>query len=66
MHQCTCGCSCHNVDTITPEFRRSISNIVVEKFDGDIYAYIKSLHDSIETLENNLDNMTTDFLGEAA
>ena len=65
MHQCTCGCASHNVDQITPEFRRSVSNIIIEKFDGDAFAYIKSLYETIDMLNTCMENNAVDFLSEA-
>lgn len=38
-------------------FRRSVKNIVNEKFNGDIFAYIKNLVDTIDILEANLNNV---------
>lgn len=64
MHQCTCGCDSHNVDQITPEFRRSVNNIIVEKFDGNVFAYIKSLYETIDTLNACMENNAVDFLSE--
>ena len=70
MHNCSCGvCSCRDADQIPAyeaDFRRSMDNIVAEKFEGDIYAYIKSLMDQIDILEANLENSAIDFLAEAA
>ena len=47
-------------------FRRMISKIVVDKHGGDIFAYIKNLHDTIETLESNLEAVSDAYLEEAA
>lgn len=70
MHNCSCGvCSCRDADQIPAyeaDFRRSVNNLVAEKYEGDVYAYIKSLMDQIDILESNLENATIDFLAEAA
>ena len=70
MHNCACGtCTCRELDSFTAydaEFRSSVSKIVVEKFEGDVFAYIKSLMDAIDVLEANLENATIDFLAEAS
>lgn len=69
MHNCSCGvCSCRDdsLSAYEADFRRSVKNIVTEKFDGDIYAYIKSLMNTIETMEAQLENITVDFLAEVA
>lgn len=47
-------------------FRRSINKIVEEKYDGDVFAYIKNLHETIDTLESNMDNMADAYLHEDA
>jgi hypothetical protein len=67
MHNCSCGvCSCRD-DSLSAneaDFRRSVKNIVTEKFDGDIYAYIKSLYDTIDAINACMDNHAVDFLSE--
>lgn len=47
-------------------FRRSISKIIVQKYGGDVFAYIKNLHDTIETLEVNLEAVNDAYLEKAA
>lgn len=70
MHTCICGNpDCRTMDSITSDdknFRRTVNNIVREKFEGDVYAYIKSLMDVISDLEATLESATIDFLSEAA
>lgn len=51
---------------VDPAFRKSVSKIVVEKYDGDVFAYIKNLCDTIETLEQNLESVNDAYLEEAA
>ena len=38
-------------------FRKTVSKIVAEKYGGDVFAYIRNLYDTIETLEQNLENI---------
>jgi len=47
-------------------FRRSISEIIVQKYGGDVFTYIKNLHDTIDTLEANLEAVNDAYLAEAA
>ena len=44
------------------DFRRSITNIIAEKHNGDVFAYIKNLIETIDTLEANMERFTIDFL----
>lgn len=47
-------------------FRHSVRRIIAEKYDGDIFAYIKNLHDTIEILESTLENINDAYLKKAA
>jgi len=47
-------------------FRKSVSKIIEEKYEGDVFAYIRNLHDTIDTLEQNLENMNDAYLEAAA
>lgn len=47
------------------DFRRSITNIIAEKHHGDVFAYIKNLIETIDTLEASMESLTIDFLNEA-
>lgn len=69
MHECSCGvCSCRSdpLSVHEADFRRNTKNIIAEKFNGDVFAYIKCLTETIETLENNLENISIDFLASAS
>ena len=47
-------------------FRRSVAAIVKEKFNGDVFAYIENLVETIDTLEQTLENVTNSMMEDVA